>query len=83
VAEAAVIGVPHQKWGERPLAVVVRKAGDSVNEAELRDHLAAKFSKFCLPDGFVFVSEMPRTSTGKILKATLRERYRNWAEHAK
>jgi fatty-acyl-CoA synthase len=78
VAEAAVIAVPHPKWGERPLAVVVLKAGDSVTEEELRDHLAAKFAKFCLPDGFVFVSEMPRTATGKILKATLRERYRDW-----
>jgi fatty-acyl-CoA synthase len=83
VAEAAVIAVPHPKWSERPLAVVVMKTGAAVTGAELHAHLAAKFSKFCLPDGFVFVSEMPRTSTGKVLKATLRERYRNWPEAAK
>jgi len=78
VAEAAVIAVPHPKWDERPLAVVVLKAGDAVTEEALRDHLAAKFAKFWLPDGFVFVSEMPRTATGKVLKAVLRERYRDW-----
>jgi fatty-acyl-CoA synthase len=78
VAEAAVIAVPHPKWDERPLAVVVLKAGNAVTEEALRDHLAAKFAKFWLPDGFVFVSEMPRTATGKILKAVLRERYRDW-----
>jgi fatty-acyl-CoA synthase len=78
VTEAAVIAVPHPKWGERPLAVVVLRAGDALSEDELRAHLAPKFAKFWLPDGFVFEKEMPRTSTGKILKAALRERYRNW-----
>ncbi|MBI4206184.1 MAG: long-chain fatty acid--CoA ligase [Betaproteobacteria bacterium] len=78
VAEAAVIAVPHPKWGERPLAVVVLKAGDAATEEELRDHLATKFAKFWLPDGIVFVNEIPRTSTGKMMKAVLRERYRDW-----
>ena len=78
VAEAAVIAVPHSKWGERPLAVVVSRTGEAPSEDELRAHLAPKFAKFWLPDGFVFEKEMPRTATGKILKAVLRERYRGW-----
>jgi fatty-acyl-CoA synthase len=78
VAEAAVIAVPHSKWGERPLAVVVSRTGGAPSEGELRAHLAPKFAKFWLPDGFVFEKEMPRTATGKILKAVLRERYRGW-----
>lgn len=78
VAEAAVIAVPHAKWGERPLAVVVTKAGINLTEQELRDHLAPRVARYWVPDGFIFVDEMPRTSTGKILKAALRERYRAW-----
>ena len=79
VAEAAVIGVPHAKWGERPLAVLVMKPGQVASEQELRDHLAPRYTGYWLPDGFVFVSEMPRTSTGKILKSALRERYGTWS----
>jgi fatty-acyl-CoA synthase len=67
VREAAVIGVPHPKWSERPLAAVV----------ELRDHLAAKFPKFWLPDAVVFVETIPRTSAGKFKKTELRETYRD------
>ena len=78
VAEAAVIAVADAKWGERPLAVVVLKAGESATEGELREFLAPKFSKIWLPDGYVFVEQIPRTSTGKMLKASLREQYRNW-----
>jgi len=78
VAEAAVIAVPHPKWGERPLAIVVAKRGETVTEAELRAHLAPRVAGFWIPDGFVFIDEMPRTSTGKVLKAALRERYRDW-----
>src|SRR4029077_10797934 len=62
VQEAAVIGVPHLKWDERPVAVVVLKSGESVTAPELREYLAPKFAKFWLPDGFVFVSEIPRNS---------------------
>jgi fatty-acyl-CoA synthase len=78
VAEAAVIGVPDEKWGERPLAVVVLKAGQSATEGELRAYLAPKFAKIWLPDGFVFAQEIPRTSTGKMLKAKLREQFKDW-----
>jgi fatty-acyl-CoA synthase len=75
VAEAAVIAVPDVKWGERPLAIVVCKSGRAASESELRAHLAPRFASFWLPDRYVFVSEMPRTATGKILKSALRERY--------
>jgi fatty-acyl-CoA synthase len=78
VAEAAVIGVADEKWGERPLAVVVLKPGQSATEGELREFLAPGFARHWLPDGFVFVPEIPHTSTGKMLKAKLRERFGNW-----
>ena len=78
VAEAAVIAVPDAKWGERPLAVVVLKAGQSATQDELRDYLAPKFAKFWLPDGYAFVDAIPRSSTGKMLKASLREQFRDY-----
>jgi fatty-acyl-CoA synthase len=76
VREAAVIGVPHPKWMERPLAVYVLKPGSTVSTDELRAHLAAKFPKIWLPDAFELVDAIPRTSTGKFQKSALRERYR-------
>jgi fatty-acyl-CoA synthase len=75
VAEAAVISVWHPKWGERPLAVVVLKPNRDVSADELRWHLAPDFAKWWLPESYEFVSEMPRTSTGKVLKSALRARY--------
>jgi fatty-acyl-CoA synthase len=77
VAEAAVIAIPHSKWGERPLAIIVPQRGQTVTASELRAHLAPRVARFWIPDSFVFVTEMPRTSTGKVLKSTLRERYRD------
>ena len=78
VKEAAVIGAPHPKWQERPLAVVVLKEGAEADSAELRNFLAAKFAKWQLPDAFVFVDEIPRTSVGKFRKMALRERFIDW-----
>ncbi|HEX2715799.1 MAG TPA: long-chain fatty acid--CoA ligase [Candidatus Acidoferrales bacterium] len=78
VVEAAVIAVPHPKWQERPLAVVVFKDGASATPEELRAFLAAKFAKWQLPDAFVAVKEIPRTSVGKFLKMKLREQFANW-----
>jgi fatty-acyl-CoA synthase len=78
VREAAVIGVPHPKWSERPLAAVVLKDGQSATADELREFLAPKFAKFWLPDAFVFVDAIPRTSAGKFKKTELREKYRDW-----
>jgi fatty-acyl-CoA synthase len=78
VKEAAVIGVPHPKWQERPLAVVVLFEGAEASPPELRDFLAAKFAQWQLPDAFVFAREIPRTSVGKFLKTELRERFVDW-----
>ncbi|MCB9755491.1 MAG: long-chain fatty acid--CoA ligase [Myxococcales bacterium] len=79
VAEAAVIAVPHERWMERPLAVVVRRPGATVTDDELRAHLRGKFARWWLPDAFVYIEQIPRTSTGKFQKLTLRERYGDWS----
>jgi fatty-acyl-CoA synthase len=78
VREAAVIGVAHPKWAERPLAAIVLKDGQAATPDELRAFLAPRFPKFWLPDAFVFVDAIPRTSAGKFKKTELRDRYRNW-----
>ena len=78
VKEAAVIGVTHPKWQERPLAVVVLNEGASATPAELREFLGAKFAKWQLPDAFVFAKEIPRTSVGKFRKMALREQFVGW-----
>jgi fatty-acyl-CoA synthase len=78
IREAAVVAVPHPKWQERPLAVVVLKDGENASADELRDFLGARFAKWQLPDGFAFTDEIPRTSVGKFLKMRLREQYANW-----
>ncbi len=78
VKEAAVIGVPHPKWQERPLAVVVLQEGAMAEAAELREFLEAKFAKWQVPDAFVFAKEIPRTSVGKFRKMTLREQFVDW-----
>jgi fatty-acyl-CoA synthase len=78
VKEAAVIGLPHPKWQERPLAVVVLNEGAKADAAELREFLAAKFAKWQLPDGFVYAKEIPRTSVGKFRKMALREQFVDW-----
>jgi fatty-acyl-CoA synthase len=75
VAEAAVIGVPDDKWGERPLACVVRKRGQSVDPAALCAHLEGKVAKWWLPERWAFVDEVPKTSVGKFDKKVLRGRY--------
>jgi fatty-acyl-CoA synthase len=78
VGEAAVIGVPHPRWSERPLAAVVLRPGAACTADELRDFLTARFPKFWLPDAFVFVEAIPRTSAGKFKKTELREKFRDW-----
>jgi fatty-acyl-CoA synthase len=75
VAQAAVIAVPDEKWGERPLAVVVRKPGSEVGEAEVVASVAGKFPKWWLPERVEFVDEIPMTATGKFSKRLLRERF--------
>ena len=78
VAEAAVIPMMDDKWGERPLATVVLKPGADASPAELRDFLAAQFPKFWLPDAFEFIDAIPRTSAGKFKKTELRDRYKDY-----
>ncbi|MBO6899824.1 MAG: fatty-acid--CoA ligase [Rhizobiaceae bacterium] len=79
VAEAAAIGIAHPKWDERPLLVVVAKAGKSPSKDDLLDYLAGKVAKWWLPDDVVFVDEIPHTATGKIQKTTLRDQFRDYS----
>jgi fatty-acyl-CoA synthase len=73
VREASVVGVPDDKWGERPLATVV--ASEEVTVVELRDFLADKVAKWQLPERWAFIEEVPKTSVGKFDKKVLRQRY--------
>jgi fatty-acyl-CoA synthase len=75
VAEAAVIAVPDAKWGERPLAVVVRKPGTDPDPEELIASIGDQFPKWWLPDRVEFIDDIPKTATGKFSKRTLRERF--------
>ncbi|HEY1508446.1 MAG TPA: long-chain fatty acid--CoA ligase [Solirubrobacteraceae bacterium] len=75
VVEAAVIAIPDERWGERPLAVVVRQEGEDIGPDELREHLSKEFAKWQLPERFEFIDELPRTATGKFKKTDLRERF--------
>lgn len=76
VLEAAVIGVPHEQWSERPVACVVKKPDADVTRVELLEFLAPKFPKWWLPDDVVFVQEIPKTSVGKFDKKVLREEFK-------
>jgi len=78
VAEAAVVAIPHQRWGERPVGVVVLKEGEEATEEELISHLAEEHPKWSLPDAIEFVDEIPHTATGKALKMELREQYKDY-----
>jgi fatty-acyl-CoA synthase len=77
VAEAAVIGVHHPKWDERPLLVVVLKEGQSATKEEILGYLEGKIAKWWMPDDVVFVNAIPHTATGKIQKTVLRDQFRN------
>jgi fatty-acyl-CoA synthase len=78
VAEAAVIGVGHPKWGERPLLIIVLKRGQTAGKADILAFLQDKIAKWWLPDDVVFVAEIPHTATGKIQKTALRERFKDY-----
>ena len=78
VKEAAVVAVSHPKWSERPVACVVLKEGATASEAELRSWLEPRFAKFWLPDAFVFLTQIPRTATGKFLKSALRDQLKDF-----
>ena len=78
IQEAAVIGVPHPKWSERPLLVVVRKSGTSPQAQEIIEWLRDKVARWWLPDAVEFVDEIPHTATGKILKMELRKQFSDY-----
>jgi fatty-acyl-CoA synthase len=75
VAEAAVIAIPDERWGERPLAVVVLRQEGQVDADDLREHLGREYAKWQIPDRFEFIDEIPRTATGKFKKTALREMF--------
>jgi fatty-acyl-CoA synthase len=76
VFEAAVVGLPHPRWSERPFGVVVRKPGAQVEQRALKAWLAERFASWWVPDEIVFVDSLPKTGTGKVQKILLREEYR-------
>jgi fatty-acyl-CoA synthase len=78
VAEAAVIGVKHPKWAERPLLIVVPKKGQSVTRDEMLEFMEGKIADWWMPDDVTFVDEIPHTATGKILKTALREKFKDY-----
>jgi fatty-acyl-CoA synthase len=78
VAEAAVIGIRHPKWDERPLLVVVLKKDQTAGKDEILSFMKGKIANWWLPDDVVFVEEIPHTATGKIQKTALRERFKDY-----
>jgi fatty-acyl-CoA synthase len=74
VQEAAVIGIPDKRWGERPLACVVLRAGAKADGAELAAFLAGKVARWQVPENWTFVTEIPKTAVGKFDKKVLRAR---------
>ena len=78
VAEAAVIGVRHPKWDERPLLIVVLKKDQKAGKDEILGFMRGKTANWWMPDDVVFVDNIPHTATGKILKTELRERYKDF-----
>ena len=78
VQEAAAIGVPHPKWDERPILLVIRKPGATIEAEDVSAYLADHVAKWWLPDEVLFVETLPHTATGKILKTTLRAEYKDY-----
>jgi 3-(methylthio)propionyl---CoA ligase len=78
IIEAAVIGVHHPKWDERPIVVAVRKQGTEVTRDELLAFYEGKVAKWMIPDDVVFVAELPHTATGKLSKLTLRQQMKDY-----
>ena len=78
VAEAAVIGIVHPKWDERPLLIVVAKDGENPSKDEILRYMEGKIAKWWMPDDVVFIDEIPHTATGKIQKLALREKFKDY-----
>ncbi len=79
VMEAAVIGVRHPKWDERPLLIIIPKKGESPTREEILSYMDGKIAKWWMPDDVVFVNEIPHTATGKILKTALRDQFKEYS----
>jgi fatty-acyl-CoA synthase len=79
IREAVVVGVPDERWDERPLAGVVLKEGESVTAEELRAWLTERVAKWWVPERWVFIDEVPKTSVGKFDKKVLRKSYADGA----
>lgn len=77
IQEAAVIGIPHPKWQERPLLIAVRKAGTNPSVDDIKQFLGERVAKWWLPDDIIFVDDLPHTATGKLHKVKLREAFRS------
>ncbi len=78
IKEAAVVGVPHPQWSERPLACVVLEPGAAMSKEEVLDFVRPRVAKWQVPDDVVFIDEVPKTSVGKFSKKTLRDRYSDY-----
>ncbi|MDQ3245946.1 MAG: long-chain fatty acid--CoA ligase [Pseudomonadota bacterium] len=78
VVEAAAIGIPHPKWDERPLLLVVKAEGTEVTAEAIQTHLSARVAKWWLPDAIEFVEALPHTATGKLSKLQLRDQFRDY-----
>jgi fatty-acyl-CoA synthase len=78
VAEAAVIGVPHPKWDERPLLIVVLKQDQSASKSDILGFMRGKTASWWMPDDVIFVDQIPHTATGKIQKMELREKFKDY-----
>ena len=77
VAEAAVVGVRHPKWDERPLLLVVRKQGAQLTREDMLAFFEGRVAKWWMPDDVVFLESLPHTATGKLLKTKLRDDFKN------
>lgn len=75
IADVGVVGMPDEKWGEVPLAVLIRKTGEDLDEDELTEYCQERLAHYKTPRKFIFVDDLPRTSTGKIIKKDLRSKY--------
>ena len=78
VAQAAVIGIAHPKWDERPLLIVVRKPDSKIAKEEVLKYLEGKIAKWWTPDDVAFVNDIPLTATGKIQKVALRQQFKDY-----
>jgi fatty-acyl-CoA synthase len=76
--EAAVIGLPHPKWDERPLLIIIKDVGAELSKQDVMAYLEGKIAKWWMPDDIAFVDEIPHTATGKIQKLTLREQFSDY-----